>query len=78
MDIKVKINKAIIKAKRQKLEFNTVLLGREEKEELKRLTDSLTPEEIESFENPGEAVDYNVKVIYVDEDSFYKAVYIPE
>ena len=78
MNVQTKINKAIIKAKRQKLEFNTVLLGREEKEELKCLTDSLTPEEIESFENPSEAVDYNVKVIYVDEDSFYKAVYIPE
>lgn len=74
MNIKTKINKAMVKAKRYGYKFNTILLGKEEREEIKYLNDQLEHEEIEIAKNAGS--EFNIHIVYVDEDSFFEAVYI--
>ena len=71
MDIKKEINKIIIDAKRNNIEFNTMFAGDKEKEALRSL--ERCPDSVAFDELPS---NYIMKVLYVDEDSFLKVGYI--
>ena len=79
MDIKIKINKAMLEAKREDKEFNTILLGKKEMEAINLMPvddtvgDPFTKGEKEHIDISNV---WNVTIVKVDEDSFCKAVYI--
>lgn len=74
MDIKEKITKAILEAQREGKEVNTILLGKKEMENTKKIRDY----EDGSFDYEDNDVGkrWDVGLILIDEDSFCKAVYI--
>jgi len=72
MDIKIKINRAMIEAKREDKEFNTLLVGKKEMEEINQMPiDDVGEEEHIDISNV-----WSITIVKVDEDSFCKAVYI--
>ena len=73
MDIKIKINKAMIEAKREGKEFNTLLVGKKEMEAI-NLMPAAASDEKEHI-NISTNI-WSIDIVKVDEDSFCKAVYV--
>lgn len=66
MSIEINLNRAMIGAKRNNIEFNTIFAGEKERKELRSL------EYLGDFTDEGHVI----KILYVDEESFLKVGYI--
>ncbi len=74
MNIKEKINVAMVEVKREGKEFNAILLGKKEMEEINKFCDY----EDDGFDYEDDDLDnsWSVDLILMDKESFCKAVYI--
>jgi hypothetical protein len=73
MDIKTKMNRAMLEVKRFGREFNVILLGKKEMEEIENTVFAGINKE-DYYKSKG----WRVKLIGIDQDYFCKAVYITD
>ena len=74
-DLATKINKAIINARRQGLEADTVLVGKKEKEAILRETADMSGQDFDEDFNPKNMNIWSIDIVGVNEESFFKVVY---
>jgi hypothetical protein len=65
-DIASRINKEIVKFKRNKMNCNAILLGRKEVEEVKKLKDAPDPKSLGR-----DVATFTIRAVPVDQDSYF-------